>query len=1039
MAEVLGTAVGVISLGIQVCGGLIAYYDSWKDCPKEVSTAQEQVVDLQKTLEASRTALASISALGAVQDAMSRVEQSILACRSGIQELSSKLAKVQQVKPSIGLGVKAQREMQRLLYPFRANTLMKLRDLCTDLRSRLDIALQILLLQIEVHQMQAQKNNQQTLSTIQNVAQSTAIQSKSAARTLSKLEQDIEHVNANIQDLHSKLDSIEREASKVRALRRWLSAPDPSINLDAALRKREPGTGQWLLNDHSYERWRSGESASLWLHGKAGCCKTVMCSSTIENVQDYVASNPGDSLAYFYFSFQETDKQLYRQMLLSIVEQLYRKYPSVPELESAHEQHRTPSIDVLETSVAALSRQRQRTFIIIDALDECPLDGLESRREETISGLSKLQPAMHKSSLLIFSRPEPDIRDFINTLGAKSLALDRSAVNEDIMLYVTNEIARNTKLQKLPEATRQLIIRTFESKAGAMFRWAFCQLQELKMLRSLRPKYVQDALENLPATLDETYERILCQIHPRYRDEAFTALRWLCCAERVLSLAELSEACIVDPAAVPCVDEENWTPAEELLDILSTLVTRGGDSDEEPKSDYTERQNVYDHDSVRLAHFSVKEYLVSGRILDSKANDFAVSIPEGHRFLAQSSIACLLHGADNPDLSGNDSPTKSQLLLDYATSYWDTHQRAYEHSSCPYSTGLETPFLRSQKALTFWISSAPEHLGRYGGVHLASLKDELASLQSGLGTGLYFASVTGLPRTIQTMVERGELDNIVCGAYGDTIDAAMAYGHPHAAGILLRYGALRLYPRGEASLALNLAAEKGCLEVATLLIDHKVDVNAYAGVAYWWSRIAHGRGISPLQAALIGSHEAVAQLLIESGADVNLIHGGEPFYHYTRITMPILHAATNCSARMIGLLLDNGADINCYDNGTTALLLAMRRNDLGTVRYLITRGARVNSTGPYTLSHAPLLLASIEGRSEVAEVLLQAGADPNPARRRIQRPSPTPLHFAIMNGDVQMTRLLIVLGCRHGCIGEKQRQCDRVGFAQPSRYGARDQ
>lgn len=31
MAEVLGTAVGVISLGIQVAGGLIKYYTSYKD------------------------------------------------------------------------------------------------------------------------------------------------------------------------------------------------------------------------------------------------------------------------------------------------------------------------------------------------------------------------------------------------------------------------------------------------------------------------------------------------------------------------------------------------------------------------------------------------------------------------------------------------------------------------------------------------------------------------------------------------------------------------------------------------------------------------------------------------------------------------------------------------------------------------------------------------------------------------------------------------------------------------------------------------
>ena len=34
------------------------------------------------------------------------------------------------------------------------------------------------------------------------------------------------------------------------------------------------------------------------------------------------------------------------------------------------------------------------------------------------------------------------------------------------------------------------------------FRWAFCQLQELKKLKGTKPKYIKETLQNLPATLD---------------------------------------------------------------------------------------------------------------------------------------------------------------------------------------------------------------------------------------------------------------------------------------------------------------------------------------------------------------------------------------------------------------------------------------------------------------------------------------------------------------------------------------------------------
>ena len=53
MAElgVAGSAVGIISLGIQVCQGLIQYYGSWKDAPKDVTQMCKSVWNLEETLK----------------------------------------------------------------------------------------------------------------------------------------------------------------------------------------------------------------------------------------------------------------------------------------------------------------------------------------------------------------------------------------------------------------------------------------------------------------------------------------------------------------------------------------------------------------------------------------------------------------------------------------------------------------------------------------------------------------------------------------------------------------------------------------------------------------------------------------------------------------------------------------------------------------------------------------------------------------------------------------------------------------------------
>jgi len=47
----------------------------------------------------------------------------------------------------------------------------------------------------------------------------------------------------------------------------WLNAPDPYANHVANRKKRQKGTGSWLLKSKIYERWLSDEGSFLWLCG----------------------------------------------------------------------------------------------------------------------------------------------------------------------------------------------------------------------------------------------------------------------------------------------------------------------------------------------------------------------------------------------------------------------------------------------------------------------------------------------------------------------------------------------------------------------------------------------------------------------------------------------------------------------------------------------------------------------------------------------------------------------------------------------------
>jgi uncharacterized short protein YbdD (DUF466 family) len=60
---------------------------------------------------------------------------------------------------------------------------------------------------------------------------------------------------------HTVADELRRRVAQ------WLGIPDPSTNYVAALQKRHPDTGLWLINGQQFKQWKSSESSLMWLHG----------------------------------------------------------------------------------------------------------------------------------------------------------------------------------------------------------------------------------------------------------------------------------------------------------------------------------------------------------------------------------------------------------------------------------------------------------------------------------------------------------------------------------------------------------------------------------------------------------------------------------------------------------------------------------------------------------------------------------------------------------------------------------------------------
>ena len=471
------------------------------------------------------------------------------------------------------------------------------------------------------------------------------------------------------------------------------------------------------------------------------------------------------------------------------------------------------------------------------------------------------------------------------------------------------------------------------------FRWAACQLDSLKKCLSL--KSVQKALKSLPKTLDETYERVLQEIDEEYQHVALEALRWLCFSEEILKINELAEAAVFS-AVVQAPSKEKpfdvgFDPNERIqdpLDILGILsglvITRSpaqrtflGESNDRNLSTPFEGDNdreetarpldVAERSEIILAHFSVKEYLVSGR-LRSQVQHFAIDKSHAHQVLATN---CLYYGFYSQSfLEGNNDwqlsrkrPSSewpydaSYPLLHYALYVWLFHAKRVEYESelnkliiSVFNTELQ---LRLSLLLRHFL--------------------EIENVASRELSPLYIFSSLGLYLPCKKLLESGTDINTLGGHHGYPLQAASAKGHENIVRLLLEHGAdinLQSEAYGSAS---QVASFRSYENVVQLLLEYGADINLQGGL--------YG---TALQAASRRGYENIVRLLLEHGADVNA-QGGE---YGTALRVASLWGHNN----VVRVLLEHGADVNIQDDSTPIqLALLMKRTETAVI--LLNRGA----------------------------------------------------------------------------------------------------
>jgi len=550
---------------------------------------------------------------------------------------------------------------------------------------------------------------------------------------------------------------------------------------------------------------------------------------------------------------------------------------------------------------------------------------------------------------------------------------------------------------------------------------------------------VRPILNELPESLDETYERILQEIPKSNRLHAHRLLQCLTVAVRPLRVEELAEVLAVDfgvAGEIPKLNEDlRWEDQEQaVLSACSSLIA------------------VVEDDSTRVvqfSHFSVKEFLTSDRLATSTIDASRyhhILLEPSHTIMAQACLSVLLRLDSHINKDGlNGFP-----LARYASQHFGDHAE------------FGNVFAYIRDGTDDLLDADKPHFAAWLSVREGDFEVPLA-------TPLYHVAGFGFRTMVDYLISKRTEDLTVRGHYGIPLHVALYGGHTDAALLLLGHCA-DVDVRGiDDRTPLHMAVDRGLLEVTRVLVERGASINArdssdrtplhptfyessgtfdetYFDVVEYL--LEHGADVdaeantehsTPLHLASFYGGLKVTRLLLNRGVNINvrdkkcrtplhevltglrngiadcfvdtvrflLDHDADVEAEDGNHSTPLHVISKYGNAKAVRLLLEHGADVDAVDNNhSTPLHVVSQRRNVEAARLLLEHGARVDAVDN---NHStPLHVASQHGNVEAARLLLERGARVD----AVDNNHSTPLHVTSQHGNAEAARLLLERGAR---------------------------
>ena len=269
------------------------------------------------------------------------------------------------------------------------------------------------------------------------------------------------------------------------------------------------------------------------------------------------------------------------------------------------------------------------------------------------------------------------------------------------------------------------------------------------------------------------------------------------------------------------------------------------------------------HYEVRLAHDSVKEYLVSGRIKSARAAFYGIDEASTHNFLARSCLAYLMH-FKQPFSDAEFEYLSEYPLLRYSAQQWESHVASSGDliSDIRTTSVLKGFFLTQNYCFANWLN-LPIGLIRGNYHYMEGVVDEGEHLK--LGERLFHASRLGLLDICKIFLEQATgadppamSNNGLVKSLSTPLQIATYKGHDAVVRLLLDYGA-KVNQRSIYASTLDYAVAEGRESVVRLLLERGAEVTVEAASQHYSQR-----GLATLALAARTGHLGTIKLILDN-------------------------------------------------------------------------------------------------------------------------------------------------------------------------------